>query len=105
MSYHVYIRKLKDDIFYHVISAYREPRVPRGSKPKHHRLATLRYSALIREHEDPKAWVEEYARSVSAETGSMKKKDYTIDYSLSNKEEVVDGMDRRALPLPIDANA
>ena len=62
MSYHVYVRKLKSDISYDVISTYREPGAPSGAKPKHHRLATFRHSELIKEHEDPKAWVEEYAR-------------------------------------------
>ena len=88
MSYHVYVRELKDDISYDVISTYREPGAPKGSKPKHHRLATFRHSSLIKEHADPKAWVEEYARSVSAEAGSMRKEAYTIDYRLRNKEEV-----------------
>ena len=90
MSYHVYVRKLKNDISYDVISTYREPGAPRGAKPKHHRLATFRHSELIKEHEDPKAWVEEYARSVSAEAGSMKREAYTIDYRLRNREEVAD---------------
>ena len=97
MSYHVYVRKLKNDISYDVISTYREPGAPRGAKPKHHRLATFRHSELIKEHEDPKAWVEEYARSVSAEAGSMKREAYTIDYRLRNKEEVVDGNGERSI--------
>ena len=90
MAYHVYERQLKSDVAYDVISTYREPGAPRGSKPKHHRLVTFKYSELIKKHKNPRQWVEEYAKEVSSEEGSMKKEAYSIDYSLRNKTEYVD---------------